>query len=180
MKLKMYTFSLLVSLSLTVGIANAAPFSYSSADIPVTLDFDTALQLEISVSDHGTITDIDTLLDISNSGNVFSETIKLSHGGQTITLIDQRDAPGGIYVFGDEMPGREPAVGTLSVFDGMDINGVWTLTLVSTGYTYGNINEWTIMSDMIPSQVPVPAALWLFGSALLGFIGLRKKVSKSA
>ncbi len=86
----------------------------------------------------------------------------------------------GIYVFDDDMPGKEPAGGTLSVFDGMDINGVWTLTLVSTGYTYGNINEWTIMGDMIPSQVPVPAALWLFGSALLGFIGLRKKVSKSA
>ncbi len=94
MKLKKYTFSLLVSLSLTVGIANAAPFSYSSADTPVTLDPDTALQLEISVSDHGTITDIDTLLDISNPGNVFSETIELSHGGQTITLIDQQNAPG--------------------------------------------------------------------------------------
>ncbi|MDD2761529.1 MAG: PEP-CTERM sorting domain-containing protein [Methylomonas sp.] len=25
------------------------------------------------------------------------------------------------------------------------------------------------------SQVPVPGAIWLFGSALLGFIGLRRR-----
>jgi hypothetical protein len=42
----------------------------------------------------------------------------------------------------------------------------------------GEINSSLIVNIGPVSQVPVPAAMWLFGSGLMGLIGMRKKVSK--
>ena len=38
-----------------------------------------------------------------------------------------------------------------------------------------NISHYSIYTTDTISQVPIPAALWLFAPALLGFLGLRKK-----
>lgn len=39
------------------------------------------------------------------------------------------------------------------------------------------IDDGTTPSDGIPSAVPVPAAVWLFGSAILGLLGTQRKRS---
>jgi hypothetical protein len=38
---------------------------------------------------------------------------------------------------------------------------------------------WTYANTIVPSAVPVPAAVWLFGTALIGFVGMsrRRKVA---
>lgn len=38
--------------------------------------------------------------------------------------------------------------------------------------------DYTLDINVIPSAVPLPAALWLFGPALLGFMGFRRKAVK--
>ena len=63
-----------------------------------------------------------------------------------------------------------------------DTNGVWYFHMGS-GYQGGNFEKanslyaWAVQSGDV-SPVPVPAAAWLFGSALLGLVGVgrRKKV----
>ena len=41
-------------------------------------------------------------------------------------------------------------------------------------------NEQFYLSGMQVSAVPVPAAVWLFGTAMAGFLGFRRRVGKSA
>ena len=37
----------------------------------------------------------------------------------------------------------------------------------------------TIMLSAAPAAVPVPAAVWLFGSALMGFMGITRRNKKA-
>jgi len=48
----------------------------------------------------------------------------------------------------------------------------FSITAPDDGYSYGFI-EFRLMDN--PSPVPVPAAVWLFGSGLLGFLSLSKR-----
>ncbi|WP_177433228.1 hypothetical protein [Thiohalobacter thiocyanaticus] len=44
------------------------------------------------------------------------------------------------------------------------------------GYKYGNYQSWAVHDgDVGASVVPIPAAAWLFGSGLLGLIGIARK-----
>ena len=45
----------------------------------------------------------------------------------------------------------------------------------SAGDGNGKLSHYVLIDAESISQVPVPAALWLFAPALLGFLGLRKK-----
>jgi hypothetical protein len=45
----------------------------------------------------------------------------------------------------------------------------------SAGNGNGKLSHYVLIDAQTISQVPVPAALWLFAPALLGFLGLRKK-----
>jgi hypothetical protein len=47
-------------------------------------------------------------------------------------------------------------------------------------FVTGGDNEGVMLDDISVSKVPVPAAAFLFAPALLGFMGLRRKVSKTA
>ena len=70
-----------------------------------------------------------------------------------------------------------------------DANGpVWTYPLwgnnMSLQLVDGGANLWTVNAGNPagydypdPSPVPIPAAAWLFGSGLLGLVGLRRKLS---
>jgi hypothetical protein len=42
-----------------------------------------------------------------------------------------------------------------------------------TFYATGNNGFWPSIDNMVINEVPVPAAIWLFGSGLLGLIGIR-------
>jgi len=58
---------------------------------------------------------------------------------------------------------------TLRILSGATWVGANSLNLNSSGITY---IDWT---DAPVSAVPLPAAVWLFGPALLGFLGFRRK-----
>jgi hypothetical protein len=45
----------------------------------------------------------------------------------------------------------------------------------STGSTGNNHFAWAVRSGDIPAVVPVPAAVWLFGSGLMGLLGVVKR-----
>ncbi|MDD2758900.1 MAG: VPLPA-CTERM sorting domain-containing protein [Methylomonas sp.] len=53
-----------------------------------------------------------------------------------------------------------------------------TYTIVLGGYRSGGWNESNDYYRLSVSQVPVPGAAWLFGSALTGFIGVRRRKSR--
>ena len=76
----------------------------------------------------------------------------------------------GIYVSGTEYA--------------LDTNSVWEISL-SVNRTPGSIgtslksyaffNAWAVHDGDVVSSVPVPAAVWLFGSGLLGLIGMARR-----
>lgn len=76
----------------------------------------------------------------------------------------------GIYVSGTEYA--------------LDTNSVWQISLsvnrtpggISTSLkSYAFFNAWAVHDGDVASLVPVPAAAWLFGSGLLGLIGMAKR-----
>lgn len=59
-------------------------------------------------------------------------------------------------------------------FNGQSITGDWTLTVFDAdSIISGSLENWAL--DIEVSAVPVPAAVWLMGSALLGLLGFRKR-----
>lgn len=53
-------------------------------------------------------------------------------------------------------------------------SGITDFSFTDTGSTFRGLSNYRAYSDGL-SQVPLPAAGWLFGSALMGFMGLRRK-----
>lgn len=52
-------------------------------------------------------------------------------------------------------------------------------SIFAVSETYSNLNyTFNVSSEYQASPVPVPAAIWLFGSGLIGLIGARKKALK--
>lgn len=46
---------------------------------------------------------------------------------------------------------------------------------INTDYKHLNLGSFLVRDAIMPSTVPVPAAAWLFGSALLGFFGFSRR-----
>lgn len=55
-------------------------------------------------------------------------------------------------------------------FYGASINGISRAELATTGYDWVKIDNFEYVSS-----VPIPAAVWLFGSGLLGLIGMARR-----
>lgn len=55
----------------------------------------------------------------------------------------------------------------------VNLSGITSLSL--KGETFGTVAFLAGLQNVTTSEVPVPAAAWLFGSALLGLAGFRKK-----
>ena len=56
----------------------------------------------------------------------------------------------------------------------LQTDGILTVTLETGGSTYYNMSELTAQAD----RVPIPGAVWLLGSGLIGLVGLRRKIKK--
>jgi hypothetical protein len=62
--------------------------------------------------------------------------------------------------------------GSEALEGGKVISGTETVAQLNTGALYGN---YQVTIDIQPTVVPVPAAFWLFGSALLGLVGIKQR-----
>lgn len=178
---------ILVLVMLVWNVANAATFG------PVTTILD---------SRDGPVNDVNDSADDLNAGNFFnlndwSEITKIdtndtdnAYTDGTLTISD------GVRQNGDLVSGNwslDPSLWqtykaiTLVLNDGRASNDVfWTAWLLDTGATSGhwqmniigtvdfrNLSHMTVYG----SPVPVPAAVWLFGSGLAGLLGAARRKS---
>ena len=109
-------------------------------------------------------TDVDTPVKVEWS---FNPTNSLSNAQLAFGLLT---GPGGGYV------------GAPTIFN---ITGDFIFTAILTAGSFFGVDIFNATSDVLKydlsiSAVPVPAALWLFAPALMGFFGLRRKALKTA
>ena len=124
-----------------------------------------------------TATDIDIEIDISHT-YVGDLIIQIEHNGVTAVIMDQPGSPASTFgcasndveaTFDDEallpvesMCNAGPAISgdvipenPLSVFDGMDPSGVWTITVSDNeGADTGTLNTWCVTATAITSSTP--------------------------
>ncbi len=130
------------------------------------------------------------LLDINDIGQPFDSTPYLTEGCVSASPAHcDIQTPFG---FGDQING-DPGVkyflarnGGANItdfqfFDGVrgEFTGDPAYDTASTNATLGQFETWAVWSPYPVSPVPVPAALWLFGTALIGLVGFSKRRKSS-
>ncbi len=98
-----------------------------------------------------------TALDIAGAGGVQGVTAALNYSKITMTYWPQK-ADGGL---------------------GSPVIGGWDLKKNSAAAFFGSpdVLQGLFLAGPTPSAVPVPAAVWLLGSGLLGLIGVARRVT---
>ena len=90
-------------------------------------------------------------------------------GGFRIELFEGVSNPVGISIASAESRGDQP-----SLFFLADLSSDTSYAL-RTAFNYNGANEVTAAATTSVTVVPVPAAAWLFGSGLIGLIGLARR-----
>ena len=113
----------------------------------------------------------------NGASNVSGDYISnLGHGGKVIAYSNT-----GAELDTVDLSALSPpttAIGSLGTFDfGFLTTNVAKLHMISDSATVATMLDNLTYS---PAPVPVPAAVWLFGSGLIGLIGMRRKASKAA
>jgi hypothetical protein len=175
------------------SLAQAAPFNIIG---PTQNDVDTDPATVVSVyvvvlGGEIIITDLNLEIAI---GDMYTDNldITLSHLGASSTVYFGEEDTEDAYmdsIFDDEalvdypktgtVDGTfKPSPGVLSVFDGLALSGLWQLTIFDHEEPFdGNdLTVYRIFGE--GNQIPIPGAVWLLGSGLIGLIGLRKKFKK--
>lgn len=184
------------ALALLAGGASAAPFSYSCTDCPLAVPPAGTSGTTVStmtVGGSGTITDLNLMVDITHTFTGDLE-IYLEHGGTSVQVYDDDGGSSDDFdgtIFDDEAAtpiadGTGPYAGSyipfeaLSAFDGMDLSGDWTLTIVDQlGGDLGTLHNWEIFGDADMNggpSVPEPGILLLFGIGFAGMAYTRRRL----
>ena len=182
-------FLLLLAVIMIAGIsvsANAAVYTWSGDIAIPDNDPNNPAIAEITISDSYLIGDLDVMVTIYHTwcadNDIFLESpsgtlVELStdNGGSSDNYLEVWfDDEAGETIIGYEniLPGYYTPEGDLSDFDGENVFGTWKLIVADdASLDTGTLNEFR----MNISPVPVPGAIWLLGSGLLGLFGLRKK-----
>lgn len=175
---------LLASLFLSPLPARASLYAAPDA---VTLIRGATVASAITLTDAGRIADLDIALTIqAPRDDMLTISLTKQGSGRSVTLASGRGGGGTLFAgtgFSDEAAtwiggASAPFVGTyrpeglLSVFDGLDLAGVWVLSVRNRAAADGMLLGWTMQAmpatPASPDAVPEPAALTL----LTGGVGL--------
>ncbi len=176
---------LIISATLLLGIQSAV-----AAPITVTegADFSDVIGFEANVGTLGAGTNVisgflaadgdsgdDFIFSMPTNGHITSVTVSISN----FTSVPGTTASGFAVIY---EPGNTPPNFDNNTFFG---DGAFNLTLPDPDKSGYEVNlesaptlfsasyNWSVAIDVAP--VPVPAAAWLFGSGLLGFIGVARR-----
>lgn len=160
----------------------------------VTGSVDSAFGTTFGLNVGSTITASGTFDDSAMSSSPYTVLFDSAHTGNTMTIVagsltlnqtqDDSYATGGypkiVFNNGGNFLGIDFHVGFLdgSAFDSYSSNLPNPSTFAINDASYNTVaGTWTA-STFTVTPVPVPAALWLFGSGLLGLVGLTKRKRK--
>ena len=126
----------------------------------------------------------------NSSGSVFSAVASLFDGGDLLANSLTSSLGERYATTGSSFSGIDPIIDYTTIADGT-IDGLFTL-FVTSGFRTFDTNDFyintfgeggnsgfdgTITSISASTVVPVPAAVWLFGSGLLGLVGIARRKS---
>ena len=132
--------------------------------------------------------------NIDNPWLFFSNTGM--HGTQSAVNILSDDGAGNVtldfsgwYVTWNEIPiidmgsGASNGIATMTCASACETGDTYTLSYAATvppgdPSGFGNVSYTLSLNGSI-SEIPVPAAVWLFGSGLLGLVGVARRKSKA-
>jgi hypothetical protein len=188
MKLKFYMMSALLSIGLMSGVANAAYFQI--APVPQANDGEVASVVgpdeTITYSPFANVVSIWNSTDLLNQNPATIQTSITDQFGGSLTLVDNGDFGGGQLTsnpfnilaihYGGPTGGNEVLFFFNTLMTAFDVE--------IAPHGVSNFRAFTGSGGTIPpiagNQVPVPAAVWLFGSGLLGLLGAARKKSAAA
>lgn len=163
------------------GIALAASFDISGPSLAgIDAPGGASTGLLVSGFPGEVVTDLN--LRVGQSGPYAADIdISLTHGAVTVLVFDATTDSGGSMdaTFDDEAGSGAPHTGTitgtflpdnpLSAFDGMPVDGTWTISFSDTIFAGDGdgLTAWSIFGTTSP--VPEPATITLFGLGLAGF-----------
>jgi hypothetical protein len=172
-------------------------FAFSISTYAITVDFNSAIGSPDGYSDQGVAfsyngTGINFFATSPNGSNALAMSRDLDAfwraditGGASMVSVDLGDfGEDADQAFLSVFDSTDNLLGTTSLDIGQDISDMFTLSLLGNNISYATFGTtdavWLggLFADNFtytPSVVPVPAAAWLFGSALLGFAGLSWK-----
>ena len=171
-------------------------FAFCVSTHAVTVDFNSAIGSPDGYSDQGVTftyngTGINFFAISPNGTNALTMTRDLDAfwradivGGASMVSVDLGDyGEDADQAFLSVFDNTDNLLGTTSLDIGQDISGMFTLSLLSNNISYATFGTTDafglggLYADNFtynPSVVPIPAAAWLFGSALLGFVGFSR------
>jgi hypothetical protein len=77
----------------------------------------------------------------------------------------------------ESVVGFSLSIGDLLSFNDLEVGAANGLPMIGSWSATDGITGNVVSGDLTVSAVPVPAAVWLFGSGLVGFAGLNRKKS---
>ncbi len=183
MKFKSTMTPLLLGLSLVSGVANASfipvgpasPLNLAGSNGPVTVTYTGATASEILFSNNQN-SDVGNQ-SAANVASVMNTAFSLPLGTIHTPVVGQVDNLGG---------GSSATISTVNPFDYLAVHAGqhelffhWTTPITSLNITTDG-QAIGLSNYRAFSAVPVPTAVWLFGSGLLGLIGAARRKSTSA
>jgi|GEM_PF-1807386 len=197
--MKTFFVTCIMLLGLTATTAGAMSFTLYG-DAASNIDTYPATSVSLTSELNGLVTDLNVQIELgdADSGETFWKdvSIGLEHNGVSVSLMTQGGSSflmGNFDVtFDDAAPtqisydfttvdieGTFQALDTLSVFNGLDLAGDWTLVLLDT-YWHGDgtdLLSWSLTGTMAESTtqpVPEPATMILIGIGFLGLVAFKK------